>query len=90
MKKSDNKETEIPKVPDHIAMQSPSAEDIDKDISKILNLLESIDIADLSTNTNITELSKDINKKLEGMSEKYKPLIDYLEDEQEKEDEQGK
>ena len=33
MKKSDNKETEIPKVPDHIAMQSPSAEDIDKDIS---------------------------------------------------------
>ena len=84
MKKSENKETENKKIPTHIAMQSPSAEDINKDIDQILNILESIDIADLSTNTNITNLSKEINKKLEGISEKYKPLIDYLEDEQEK------
>ena len=57
----------------------PSIEDIDKDIDKILNILEGLDTSNLSIDADIDKISKDINNQLEDISKKYEPLIDDLE-----------
>jgi len=57
----------------------PSIEDIDKDLDKILNILESLDTSNLSIDANIDKISKDIIINLEDISKKYEPLIDGLE-----------
>ena len=59
----------------------PSIEAIDKDLDQILSMLETIDNIDIN-NESIIKISDKINKSMETISEKYKPLIDDLEDEQ--------
>ena len=60
-------------------VSTPSAEDIDKDLDQILNILEGLDTSNLSIDANIDKISKDINNQLEDISKKYEPLIDDLE-----------
>ena len=60
-------------------VSTPSAEDIEKDLDQILNILEGLDTSNLSIDTNIDKISKDINNQLEDISKKYEPLIDDLE-----------
>ena len=59
----------------------PSIEAIDKDLDQILSILETIDNIDINDKS-IIKISDKINKSMETISEKYKPLIDDLEDEQ--------
>jgi len=60
-------------------VSTPSAEDIEKDLDQILNILEGLDTSNLSIDANIDKISKDINNQLEDISKKYEPLIDDLE-----------
>tara|TARA_R100000541_G_scaffold50581_1_gene57795 strand:- start:292 stop:510 length:219 start_codon:yes stop_codon:yes gene_type:complete len=60
-------------------VSTPSVEDIDKDLNQILKMLEELDTSNLSIDANIDKISKDINNQLGGISKKYEPLIDDLE-----------
>tara|TARA_R110000796_G_scaffold7892_1_gene26608 strand:+ start:373 stop:606 length:234 start_codon:yes stop_codon:yes gene_type:complete len=60
-------------------VSTPSVEDIDKDLDQILKMLEELDTSNLSIDANIDKISKDINNQLGGISKKYEPLIDDLE-----------
>mgnify|MGYP003671253922 FL=1 len=60
-------------------VSTPSAEDIEKDLDQILNILEGLDTSNLSIDADIDKISKDINNQLEDISKKYEPLIDDLE-----------
>ena len=70
MKKSETNENKNPHV--------PSIEEVNKDITTILEILEQVNIANLDSNTDITKLSEEITNKLESISKKYEPLIDSL------------
>ena len=70
MKKSETNEDKNPHV--------PPIEEVNKDITTILEILEQVNIANLDSNTDITKLSEEITNKLEIISKKYEPLIDSL------------
>ena len=57
---------------------NPSIEDIDKDIDKILNILEDLDTSNLSIDADIDKISKDINNQLEDISKKYEPPPKFI------------
>ena len=58
----------------------PPIEDIDKDLDQILSILETIDNINLDGDIDVKNISNKIHKSIEVMSEKYKPLMDDLED----------
>jgi len=70
MKKSETNENKNPHV--------PSIEEVNKDITTILEILEQVNIANLDSNTDITKLSEEVTNKLEIISKKYEPMIDSL------------
>ena len=56
----------------------PTIGEVDKDLDEILKILEELDTAKLSIEADMSEISKIINSKLEGISKKYEPLINDL------------